>query len=249
MIVIRNLHKRFGGQQVLSGVNLSIEEGKTTAIIGPSGTGKSVLLKIIVGLLEADAGQVVIGDECMTSAKNSAERRKICAKMGVLFQNAALFDSMTLFENVIFPLRERKALPYEDAAREALRRLAEVGLEGHEHDLPGQVSIGMRKRVGIARALVTKPSVILFDEPNTGLDPQSGQEIYDLIRETQRTSGFTGIVISHEIPEVFQVCDRVAMLYQGRVQAEGPISDLLGSPNPIVQQFIRGEIEGPIQIG
>ena len=249
MIYIRNLHKRFGAQRVLSGVNLSIEEGKTTAIIGPSGTGKSVLLKIIVGLIEADAGEVLIGDECMTAARTGAERREICRKMGVLFQAAALFDSMTLFENVIFPLRERRSMPYEDAAKEAFRRLSEVGLEGHEHDLPGQVSIGMRKRVGIARALVTNPSVILFDEPNTGLDPESGQEIYDLIKETQRTSGFTGIVISHEIPEVFQVCDRVAMLYQGKVQVEGPVSDLLASPNPVVQQFIRGEMHGPIQIG
>lgn len=249
MIRIHNLHKSFGSQKVLDGVNLDIEDGKTTAIIGPSGTGKSVLLKIIVGLLEADHGSVVIGDQCMTAAKSSAERERICSSMGVLFQAAALFDSMTLFENVLFPLTQRRTLSRKKAGEEAVRRLHEVGLQGFENALPGTVSIGMRKRVGIARALVTNPDVILFDEPNTGLDPESGQEIYDLIKTTQRSSGFTGIVISHEIPEVFQVCDRVAMLYRGKVQAEGPIEEVLHSPNVVVQQFLQGSRVGPIEIG
>ena len=248
MIVISHISKSFGPQRVLDDVTLSIPEGKTTAILGPSGTGKSVLLKIIVGLLQADSGEVLIGTESMTGAKNSEERRRICSRMGVLFQGAALFDSMTLLENVMFPLVERRLRSREDAKIAAVARLAEVGLTGFEHALPGQVSIGMRKRVGIARALITEPEVLLFDEPNTGLDPEMGQEIYELIRDTQKSSGFTGIVVSHEIPEVFQVCDRVAMLYQGKVQVEGSIDEFLAAPNPVVQQFIHGKIDGPIRI-
>ena len=138
---------------------------------------------------------------------------------------------------------------YREALERAAHWLSEVGLAGYELRLPGEISIGMRKRVGVARALVTEPDILLFDEPNTGLDPQVGQEIYELIIETQKIAGFTGIVISHEIPEVFQVCDRVAMLYQGRVQHEGTIDSFLSSPNPVVQQFIRGEREGPIVFG
>lgn len=248
MIRIRDLRKTFGTQVVLDGISLDIEEGDTTAIVGPSGTGKSVLLKILTGLLIADSGQVLIDDESMTAARSGDERRKICSRMGVLFQNAALFDSLTLFENVAFPLRARRQHTRAEINRETARRLAEVGLEGYELALPGEVSIGVRKRVGIARALITKPDIILFDEPNTGLDPQSGQEIYELILETQRSSGFTGIVISHEIPEVFQVCHRVAMLYEGHVQQEGTVEEFMMSQNPVVQQFVTGSVHGPIQM-
>ena len=249
MITIRHLHKRFGSQIILAGVSLSIEEGRVIAIVGPSGTGKSVLIKIITGLFPADAGDVIIGKDSMTTAKTSEKRRRICRQMGVLFQNAALFDSMTLFENVCFPLEARKELSPAQIKRRSLHYLWEVGLKGYENALPGEVSIGMRKRVGIARALVTEPRVILFDEPNTGLDPQVGQEIYDLIKETHKKFGFTGIVISHEIPEVFQVCSRVAMLYGGRIQVHGTVEEFWASANPVVRQFISGSIEGPIQLG
>lgn len=247
MIEIRKLCKRFGSQVVLDGVTLTIEEGKTTAIVGPSGTGKSVLLKIITGLLPADSGEVVVNGRSMTAAKSGAERRDICSRMGVLFQGAALFDSDTLLDNVAFPLRHRKTYRDREILERSVKCLHEVGLEGYELALPGEVSIGMRKRVGIARALVTEPDIILFDEPNTGLDPQVGQEIYELIAATQRGKGFTGIVVSHEIPEVFQVCDRVAMLYQGRVQEEGSVEAFLASKNPTVQQFVEGRVEGPIE--
>lgn len=248
MIKIRNLHKQFGSQVVLDDVNLDIEQGETIAIVGPSGTGKSVLLKIITGLLRADRGEVTVGGETMTAAKNDAERRKICARMGVLFQAAALFDSLTLLENVAFPLRFREQVPEREALRRSVPRLHEVGLQGYEQALPGEVSIGMRKRVGIARALVTEPEVILFDEPNTGLDPEMGQEIYDLIKQTQQRSGFTGIVVSHEIPEVFQVCDKVAMLYEGKVQIHGSVSDFLSCDKEVVRQFTKGNVEGPISL-
>lgn len=248
MIEIRGLTKRFGSQLVLDGVNLTIQPGKTTAIVGPSGTGKSVLLKIITGLLEADSGDVEVSGELMTGGKSGAERRRICRKMGVLFQAAALFDSINLLDNVAFPLRHRKICSEKEAIDRSVRCLHDVGLAGYELALPGEVSIGMRKRVGIARALVTEPEILLFDEPNTGLDPEMGQEIYELINETQQRCGFTGIVVSHEIPEVFQVCSRVAMLYRGKVQKEGTISEFLLSTNPVVQQFIRGDVAGPIEL-
>ncbi len=248
MIEIRNLCKRFGPQVVLDGINLTIEDGKTTAIIGPSGTGKSVLLKIMTGLLLADSGEVVINGESMTGAKSGEQRRKICSRMGVLFQGAALFDSITLLENVAFPLRHRREAAEKEIISRSVKCLHDVGLQGYELAIPGEVSIGMRKRVGIARALVTEPDILLFDEPNTGLDPETGQEIYELIVSTQERCGFTGIVVSHEIPEVFQVCNRVAMLYLGKVQEEGTVESFLASQNPVVQQFIRGDVEGPIAL-
>ena len=249
MIKIHQLHKRFGAQVVLDGVDLHIERGKTTAIVGPSGTGKSVLLKIITGLLTADAGEVLIDGESMTAAKSKEERQALCRRMGVLFQSAALFDSLTLLENVAFPLRyTQKGLSDSEILSRSFQRLKEVGLASYQRALPGEVSIGMRKRVGIARALVTQPEVLLFDEPNTGLDPQMGQEIYDLIQETQEARGFTGIVVSHELPEVFQVCHKVTMIYGGKVQIDGSVEEFLACDKPVVRQFMRGEIEGPIRM-
>lgn len=246
MIKIKNLSKSFGSQVVLDNVSLDIETGKNIAVVGPSGTGKSVLLKIITGLLDADRGEVWVEDDCITANKSAAEKRKITAKMGVLFQAAALFDSMTLLDNVAFPLRERKLFSEKEIMQKSVKCLHDVGLAGYELVLPGEVSIGMRKRVGIARALVTEPQVILFDEPNTGLDPEMGQEIYDLIKHIKQTRGFTGIVVSHELPEVFQVCDRVAMLYAGKVQEEGTVAEFLASKNPVVNQFMKGDVSGPI---
>ena len=248
MIQISGVQKSFGNQVVLSGVDLSVEHGEMLAVVGPSGTGKSVLIKIITGLLPADSGEVDIDGESMTAASNEKERQNIRGRMGILFQSAALFDSMTLLENVAFPLRYRAKCSEAEIVKRSMSSLAAVGLQGNESALPGEVSIGMRKRVGIARALVTEPEVILFDEPNTGLDPQMGQEIYELIAETHRQFKFTGIVISHEIPEVFQICDRVVMLYGGKVQCDSDVAGFLASQNPVVKQFIKGEIDGPIQM-
>lgn len=248
MISIRDLKKSFGSQVVLDGVSLVIEKGETIAVVGPSGTGKSVLLKIITGLLTADDGEVLVNNRSMTRARSGAERRDICSKMGVLFQGAALFDSMNLLDNVAFPLRHRAQLGENEIVQRSLQGLWDVGLDGFELALPGEVSIGMRKRVGIARALVTKPDVLLFDEPNTGLDPEMGQDIYELINKTRGLYGFTGIVISHEIPEVFQVCSRVAMLYQGKVQMDGTTDEFMECDKPVVRQFITGGINGPIRL-
>lgn len=246
MIRIKNISKSFGKQVVLDNVSLDIEDGKNIAVVGPSGTGKSVLLKIITGLMDADSGEVWVGDDCITGNKSAAEKRNITSRMGVLFQSAALFDSMTLLDNVAFPLQQRRQFVEKEIMEKSIKCLHDVGLAGYELVLPGEVSIGMRKRVGIARALVTEPEVILFDEPNTGLDPEMGQEIYDLIKEIRQNRGFTGIVVSHELPEVFQVCDRVAMLYSGKVQEQGTVKEFLASENPIVKQFMQGDIAGPI---
>ncbi len=248
MIEINNVYKSFGSQAVLSGLSLSIKNGETIAIVGPSGTGKSVLLKIITGLLSADSGEVIIDGSSMTGAQSEVERQKLRSRMGVLFQAAALFDSLTLLENVAFPLRYSEKHPDDECIEKSIEYLKRVGLDGYEEALPGEVSIGMRKRVGLARALITNPDLILFDEPNTGLDPETGQEMYELINEVQRELDFTGIVISHEIPEVFQVCDRVAMIFQGKVQEDAEIDDFLSSTKPVVRQFINGDIEGPIKM-
>lgn len=248
MIEIKDIKKSFGLQQVLKGITFSISAGETISIVGPSGTGKSVLLKLITSLMLPDSGDVVVNGKSLNSCKNERERRAVTKEMGVLFQSAALFDSLTVFENVAFPLRLAKHSSKEDTDERVIARLEEVGMLDYAYSYPGEISIGMRKRVGIARALVSEPRIILFDEPNTGLDPLMGQEIYDLIRKTQAERDFTGIVISHEIPEVFQVCKRVVMLFQGRVQADLGVEEFLNSDCPVVRQFVNGSPEGPIQI-
>ena len=248
MIFIENIYKSFGPQVVLNGVSLTIPDGKTTAIVGPSGVGKSVLLKLIMGIMHPDAGEIRIGDDNITKATTERERNRIRAQLGVLFQAAALFDSLTVYENIAFALRQRTGLSRRKTHEKVVFMLENLSLEPYAHQLPQEISIGMRKRVGLARALITEPSIVLFDEPNTGLDPLVGQEVYDLIRSCREKWHFTGVVISHEIPEVFQVSDRVAMLLNGNILAEGTPAELSQSDNQAVQQFIQGRIDGPIKI-
>lgn len=247
MICIENLVKSFGSQTVLRGVNLRLERGETIGIVGPSGTGKSVLLKLITSLLAFDSGSIQIDGLRLRTDMSTRERMAVASKMGVLFQGAALLDSLSLWENLVFPLRWSKKHTSKEVSLKAHSLLEQVGLRGMESYLPGEVPIGVRKRLGIARALIVEPEIILFDEPNTGLDPEVGQEIYDLMKETRKARTFTGIVISHEIPEVYQVCDRVAMLYAGVVVADAPVEDFPKTDNAIVQQFINGRIDGPIR--
>jgi len=249
MIRVCNVTKRFGNQLVLDNVSLDIPDGKTTAIVGPSGVGKSVLLKLIVGMIKPDFGQIWIGDKEITAVNREVDLNKIRADLGVLFQNAALFDSLTVYENVAFPLRQRnKRNSRIEIHKKVVSMLEELSLEAFAYCLPGELSMGMRKRVGMARALVTLPKVILFDEPNTGLDPWDGQEVYNLIKKIRTDFGFTGIVISHEIPEVFQVADQVIMLLKGQIAEEGTPEAMQCSTNPAVQQFLTGSIDGPIKI-
>lgn len=248
MISIQHVSKRFGAQVVLDDVSLEIEPGKTTAVVGPSGVGKSVLLKLIMGIMRPESGRIFVHGRNMTAARDEAERNEIRAELGVLFQSAALFDSLSVYENVAFPLQERTRLSRREIHRKVEAMLAALSLTEYAWSFPQEISIGIRKRVGMARSLITEPKVLLFDEPNTGLDPLVGQEVYDLINSSRRQWGFTGVVISHEIPEVFQVSDRVVMLLNGRIAAEGTPDELVCSEDPAVRQFLEGRIDGPIKI-
>lgn len=247
MIKVVDLHKTFGGQRVLRGVNLELVRGKITTIIGGSGSGKTVLLKHLNALLLPDRGSVwVDGTDITKLGANALNNMR--QKFGVLFQGAALLDSMTIYDNVAFPLREKTTLTENEIRRKVEERLEQVGLAGMGYKYPAEVSGGMKKRSGLARALVTQPEIILFDEPTTGLDPLLGKSIHELIRKMHLTFGFTGVIVSHDIPEVFRISDRVAMLANGIIEEVGPTEDFALSKNPVVRQFLEGEIEGPMAV-
>lgn len=248
MISVCGVHKYFGSQHVLKGIDLEIAERKITAIVGPSGAGKSVLIKLVMGILSPESGEIFVCGENITAARHEWQRNQIRENLGVLFQSAALFDSLTVYDNIAFPLIERLHIGRRQAHNMVVEMLEALSLEEHASHYPEEISIGMRKRVGMARSLITRPKILLFDEPNTGLDPLVGQEVYDLINLCKERWGFTGVVISHEIPEVFQVSDRVAMLLHGRIVAEGTPTELAASSDPAVRQFLEGRTDGPIKI-
>jgi len=247
MIRVIDLHKSFGFQQVLKGVNLDLETGKITTIIGGSGSGKTVLLKHLNALILPDRGSVLVDGVDITKIGESA-LNNIRQKFGVLFQGAALLDSMTIYDNVAFPLREKTKLSEDEIRRKVEQQLNHVGLQGAGYKYPDEVSGGMKKRAGLARALVMEPEIVLFDEPTTGLDPLLGKSIHELIRKMHGAFGFTGVIVSHDIPEVFKISDRVAMLANGVIAEIGATQEFLVSQNPIVRQFIRGETEGPLTV-
>jgi phospholipid/cholesterol/gamma-HCH transport system ATP-binding protein len=240
VIKVEGLRKSFRGQQVLRGVDLEVPTGSITVIIGRSGGGKSVFLKHLIGLLRPDSGRLEVDgvDLSRLSGRALDEVRK---RYGVVFQGGALFDSMTCRENVAFPLREKLRLPVPEIDKRVDMALERVGLAGIGTKYPEEVSGGMRKRVAMARALVTEPEIVFFDEPTTGLDPVLVNAIHRLIRELHRASRFTAVIVSHEIPEIFEIADRVGMLHEGRIVEIGPPEVIQNSKNPIVQQFIRGE--------
>ncbi|MFQ5846322.1 MAG: ABC transporter ATP-binding protein [Candidatus Methylomirabilales bacterium] len=246
MVEIRNVHKSFGGQQVLRGVNLQVGQGEILVIIGRSGGGKSVLLKHLMGLLKPDAGQILIGGVEITHIRGRALDR-LRERFGVVFQGGALFDSLTVHENVAFPLREKTRLPDEAIREKTLTLLKQVGLADMGPKYPAEVSGGMKKRVALARALTMEPEIVLFDEPTTGLDPIMVNAIHRLILDLHRRIGFTAILVSHEIPEIFGIADQVAMLHHGVVVEVGPPEAIQSSATPVVRQFITGDPEGPIQ--
>lgn len=239
MIEIIDLYKSFGKQEVLTGVNLKINEGEVTAVIGRSGGGKSVLLKHIVGLLKPDRGSIFIKGEDITKLKGK-KLDQIRENIGVVFQGSALFDSMTVYDNIAFPIKEKTKLKKDEIDSLVKKALADVGLEGMEYKYPAELSGGMKKRVALARALVMKPKIILFDEPTTGLDPILVRTIHKLIRDTQRDYGFTGLIISHEIPEIFEISDKVAMLHDGKIVEVGTPEEIKNSEIDIVRKFIIG---------
>lgn len=247
MIQVVELYKTFAGHQVLKGVNLTIEPGKITTIIGGSGAGKTVLLKHLNALLLPDRGQVLVDGVDITRLRQKGLNR-IRNKFGVLFQGAALLDSFNLFDNVAFPLREKTEMSETEIEKKVMERLEQVGLEQWGYKFPAEVSGGMKKRAGLARALVQDPEIVLFDEPTTGLDPLLAKSIHDLIANTHNRFGFTGVIVSHDIPEVFAISHIIAMLADGVIEEVGSPQDIENSKNPIVTQFIRADIEGPIQV-
>jgi phospholipid/cholesterol/gamma-HCH transport system ATP-binding protein len=247
MIRLESVTKSFNGQVVLNGLTLDVPEGEITAVIGPSGEGKSVLLKHMIGLLKPDSGRVIVNGEDIAGMGRD-ELNRVREKFGMLFQNAALFDSMTVFENVAFPLEEKTRLSRGEIRERVHEALEHVGLTGVDGKFPDELSGGMKKRVGLARALLLDPRIILFDEPTTGLDPIICRAIHQLIKDTHARFGFTAVVISHEIPEIFDISDRVAMLYRGEILEAGTPADIQGSTHPAVRQFISGSLEGPIHL-
>jgi phospholipid/cholesterol/gamma-HCH transport system ATP-binding protein len=247
MIRLSNVHKSFGHQNVLNGLTLDIPAGQITAVIGPSGEGKSVLLKHIIGLLKPDSGQIEIDGENILGIRRSHLNR-IREKFGMLFQNAALFDSMSVFENVAFPLQEKTKLSSYEIRTRVLSALEDVGLRNVEDKYPDELSGGMKKRVGLARALLLNPKIILFDEPTTGLDPIIKRAIHQLIKETHEKFGYTAVIVSHEIPEIFDIAQNVAMLFRGEILQHGTPDEIRNSSHPVVRQFIRGSLDGPIQL-
>jgi phospholipid/cholesterol/gamma-HCH transport system ATP-binding protein len=247
MIKVSDLHKSFGEQPVLRGVNLQLENGQITTIIGGSGSGKTVLLKHLNALLLPDHGCVLVDGIDITQLGESA-LNDMRQKFGVLFQGAALLDSMTIFDNVAFPLREKTKRTQGQIKQRVEERLDQVGLSGMGYKFPAEVSGGMKKRAGLARALVMEPEIILFDEPTTGLDPLLGKSIHDLIRKMHATFGFTGVIVSHDIPEVFRISDRVALLANGVIAEVGPTEQFIASDNPMVRQFVQGDTEGPLTV-
>ena len=247
MIKLVDLRKSFGRQKVLDGIDLEIDAGKTTVIIGRSGGGKSVLLKHIIGLLRPDSGEVLIDGVDITKL-GDRDLNEIRKKFGMLFQEAALFDSMTVGENVAFPLREHTRMKEKEIRETVADRLRSVGLTGVEEKMPSELSGGMRKRVGLARAIAMRPQIVLFDEPTTGLDPVMTEAINRLIIDTQKKFNFTCIVISHDIQSIFEIGGRIAMLYDGKIIEYGTPEELRASRNPVIVQFLAGSIDGPIRI-
>ncbi|MFN3531558.1 MAG: ABC transporter ATP-binding protein [Candidatus Brocadia sp.] len=247
MIEVVDLYKSFNHFEVLKGINLKVEAGKTLALIGGSGKGKSVLLKIIIGLMRPDRGKVLIDNQDISRLRGKALKR-LKERCGIVFQGGALFDSLTVFENVAFPLEEKTGMKASQIRDTVMRELARVGLSGAENKYPAEISGGMKKRVALARCLVMNPEIVLFDEPTTGLDPLIGKAIHKLIRECQKSLNFTAIIVTHEIPAIFSMVDRVAMLFDGKILAEGSPEEIETSKDPVIHQFIHGELEGPITI-
>ena len=240
-----DVHKAFGRNRVLRGLNLGIPEGKISMILGPSGTGKSVCIKHMVGLLYPDSGDILIEGDSVPSMRDDDlfEMRK---KFGVLFQDGALFGSMNLYDNVAFPLRQHTDKGEDEILEIVSRRLNEVGLGDSGDKMPNELSGGMRKRAGFARALVLDPRIVLFDEPDSGLDPVRTALLCELIKEVHQENGGTYVVITHDIMSARRVAEFIAVLWRGRIVESGPASELFNSSNPFVRQFLTGESDGPL---
>jgi phospholipid/cholesterol/gamma-HCH transport system ATP-binding protein len=238
MVSVQDLWKSFGDNHVLTGIDLDVAEGSTVVILGGSGSGKTVLMKHMIGLLKPDRGKVIIDGENIVPL-DERELERVRRKFGMVFQGAALFDSMTVYENVSFPLREHTDFSEEEIRAKVREKLGIVGLQKVEERYPAELSGGMRKRVGLARAIVRDPKIVLYDEPTTGLDPITTDYVDDMILTAKRELRVTQVVISHDIASSFKVADKVAFLFKGKIVAEGPPEELRHSQHPELKHFLQ----------
>jgi phospholipid/cholesterol/gamma-HCH transport system ATP-binding protein len=245
IVSLRGVRKRFGDNEVLRGVDLDVDDGSITVVIGPSGCGKSVLVKHVIGLLRPDAGTIRIDGEDLVSM-GEARLTDVRKKFGMLFQQSALFDSMSVLENVIFPLVEHRRLPFRRMREMALARLEQLGLTNVERKYPAELSGGMRKRVGLARATILDPKIVIYDEPMTGLDPIMCENVEDMIITARRELGVTSLVVSHDMASTFRMADRIAMLFDGRIRVQGSSAQVQASPDEMVRRFIYLSGTGPL---
>lgn len=247
-IVYRDVHKSFGQFHILRGLNLTVPRGRITVIIGRSGTGKSVTIKHVMGLMRPDKGRIWVGEDELT-AMNDRDLRTVRTRFGVVFQHAALFDSMNVFENIAFPLREHERRTEREVQARVYQLLASVGLQGSEGKMPSELSGGMAKRVGLARALVRNPEFLLYDEPTTGLDPILTAAMDHLIAETQRAHpSLTSLIISHDMHAVLTIADKIVMLFDGVVAHEGTPDYFRNSDDALIRQFLTGSLDGPMKV-
>ncbi len=242
-IIVRDLRRRFDHHEVLRGVNLDCPRGEITTIVGPSGCGKTVLLKHLNLLLRPDSGQIII-DGIDVTKLGWRELDKVREKFGMLFQGGALFDSLTVFDNVAFPLIEKTRVSRDEIARRVSEMLRQVGLEAMENKYPSQLSGGMQKRVALARALIHEPKILMLDEPTTGLDPTRTRSIHELVRRTQENFGLTVVMVSHDVPQVFNYSDQVAYMNEGKIELAGPVSYVMSSNNENFKRFLAGNALG-----
>ncbi len=247
MIEFVNVYKSFGNFKILQGMNLVFPKAKTTVLLGRSGTGKSVTIKHILGFLAPDRGRVLI-DQKDTSMYSKKQWRQTRKNIGVSFQGSALFDSMSILENVAFPIREHRKMSNAQIIEKAMEKLEVVGLKEHVKKMPSELSGGMQKRAALARAIALDPDVVLFDEPTSGLDPIVTSVIDELVKQTQKKTMCTFIIISHDMASTFRVADKVAMLYQGKILEEGTVEEFKNTTNPLVLQFIHGSLEGDFKV-
>lgn len=239
MIKLVNVNIEFRGKQVLKDINLEIAKGESMVVIGPSGSGKSTLLRLIVGLLKPSSGEIWVNGQEISHLKED-QLNEVRRQMGMVFQYSALFDSMTVGENVGFGLREHTDMPEEEIAVIVRRKLRMVGLYGYENAMPNELSGGMKKRVSLARAIAVNPQIVLYDEPTAGLDPIMSAKIDRLISSTRRILGVTSVIVTHHMSSAFNIADRIAMIYGGELIEIGTVEEIKQSENPIVQQFIHG---------
>lgn len=243
MIAIDNIHKSFNSREVLRGVTLQVDKGDILAVIGGSGAGKSVLLKHIAALMRPDRGSISV-DGITVPALRGRELESYRARLGFLFQGGALFDSMTVYENISFPLHEKTKLKEKEIRDKVFTMLGHVGMLDEGDKFPAELSGGMKKRAALARALITSPEIMLFDEPTTGLDPIIVNNVFQYIKSTHVNLGFTGVIVTHEIPKIFSIVQRVALLIEGKIVAAGTPDEIQTSNDPVLKHFLSGGVEG-----